>query len=387
MASGSFAQSSGAGHPANEGFDNVKRPLEQARHLPGYLYSDSKLLDLEKQKIFMKDWLCVAREEELEKTGDFMTFDVVGEPLLLVRDEKGELNALVNMCSHRGVEVADGSGNVKEFSCPYHGWLYDLEGKLIGAPYMKESEVFDAANCRLRPVRLEAWAGWVFINFDPDAPSLSESLADIMGHFNLLRAEDCRLAFKVAVELDCNWKFFVENLIDVYHSRVVHAKTLGRKRGDPDKYPFHLLKNGGTAMFYDSGPMTPTAETLFRKMPWIEDRPETFACSGRVPPNMQLFGRSDNVHSFVMWPLDVDHTQVIHYTLFPKEFFDDPEFDDKIKIYRDFVLAVAEEDEAMVRSLQRAMHSNQFEPGPMSVLERGIHHVINSHLERIFGDS
>ena len=133
MASGSLAQSSGTGHSANEGLESVKKPVEQARHLPGYLYSDSKLLDLEKQKIFMKDWLCVAREEELEKIGDFMTFDILGEPLLLTRDENGALNALVNMCSHRGVEVADGSGNAKEFSCPYHGWLYDLEGKLIGA--------------------------------------------------------------------------------------------------------------------------------------------------------------------------------------------------------------------------------------------------------------
>jgi len=97
----------------------------------------------------MRDWLALGRVDEIENPGDYMTFRVLDEPVIICRDNDGNINAFANVCAHRGVEVANGAGNLQEFSCLYHGWLYDLEGKLIGAPYMKEAEGFDPANCRL----------------------------------------------------------------------------------------------------------------------------------------------------------------------------------------------------------------------------------------------
>ena len=135
-----------------EGIDVMRQPLNQARHLPGYIYTSPEIYQLEKEKIFMKDWLCIARAEEVEKPGDFMTHDVMGDPIVIARDEDGELNAFSNLCRHRGVEVAQDSGNTKEFMCPYHNWLYDLKGRLVGAPLMKKSEGFDPKTCRLRPL-------------------------------------------------------------------------------------------------------------------------------------------------------------------------------------------------------------------------------------------
>ena len=119
--------------------------------------------------------------------------------------------------SLRSSRRRSGEGNLEEFSCPYHGWLYDLQGKLIGVPYMKEAEGFDPANCRLKPLRLGTWAGWVFINFDEYAESFESSIAWFDDAFGMFQMEDCRFSGKYVTELDCNWKFVNENLMDVYH--------------------------------------------------------------------------------------------------------------------------------------------------------------------------
>lgn len=368
------------------GLDKIKGPIGGARHVPGYFYSAPEIYRLEKQNIFMKDWLCVARVEELESPGDYMAIRIADEPVIVVRDKAGQLQAFSNVCAHRGVEVIWGEGNTKGFSCPYHGWTYDLKGALTGASFMDESDEFDP-RCGLPPLRLETWAGWVFITFSDDAPPLADFVAHYEQEFSFLRQEDCRLAVKVTVELDCNWKLVVENLLDIYHTATLHVKTIGAKRGRADKYPFKLFDLGGTSMFYRSAPMARGGKSLFGNMPWLEHEPDNFACSGHLSPNMQLFARSDNVHPFLIWPLSTDKCRVIVYTLFPKEHFAQPGFDDKVDAYRDYLFEVIEEDRQMIASLQKIMASDRFQPGPLSKLEAGIHHVINDYLNRIFPDA
>ncbi len=369
------------------GLEKIKAPIHQARHVPGYVYSSAEVYELEKQNIFLKDWLCVARIEELENPGDYMAIRIMGEPALIVRDDDGELKAFSNTCAHRGVEVIWGEGNATHFSCPYHGWSYDLKGALTGASFMEESEEFDPEQCGLPPLQLDVWAGWIFITFNESAPPLSTFAAHFEQEFGFLRQEDCRLAVKLVVELDCNWKLFVENLLDVYHAATLHVKTIGAKRGSADKYPFHLFDLGGTSMFYNSDPMVPGGKSLFGKMPWLDDQPDNFACSGHLSPNMQLIARSDNIHPFLMWPLGPDRCQIINYTLFPKEHFDQPDFEDKIQVYKDYLIEVVEEDRSMVASLQQNMKSQRFRPGPLSKLELGIYHVINDFVDRTLSDT
>src|SRR5690606_3783933 len=141
--------------PAAAGsFDATLKPITQARHLPGYVYHAPEILAREKEVLFLKEWLCVGRVEEFPGPGAYQTRRAPGEPVIVLRDPAGELRAFSNICAHRGVEVATGSGTVKELSCPYHGWAYGLDGRLIGAPYMREAEEFDVRNCQLPPIRL-----------------------------------------------------------------------------------------------------------------------------------------------------------------------------------------------------------------------------------------
>jgi choline monooxygenase len=361
----------------------TRQPIDRASHVPGDVYSSPEIAAREKQRIFLKDWLCVAREEEVAKPGDYMTFRIMGEPIVIARDEDGVVHAYANVCLHRGVELAFGQGNTTEFRCPYHAWVYDLKGQLRGAPFMKQSVGFDVPEVKLRRVKHALWAGWVFVNLDPAAEPFESYASEFAQDVGVLKMEDLVLGSKLIVDLECNWKLVVENLMDVYHAQTVHAKSFGKHRGSPDRYPFHLRKYGGTCTIYEAAPMTPDGKTLFRRMPAIADKPDNFALSAHLAPNLQVIARSDNVHPLVMWPVTPTSSRTIVYNLFPKEFAAEPGFKERAQVYHDYLLLVLSEDRDMVASLQKAMASALFVPGRMSFLEKGIHHVLNAYLDRM----
>ena len=365
-------------------FRETRTELRKARHLPGWIYTAPELYALEKERVFMRDWLCVGRVEEVEKPGDFVTLTIMGEPVIVARDENDSLHALVNMCRHRGVEVAAGKGSTAQFSCPYHGWTYDLAGQLIGSPYMTEASGFDPAQCSLRRLRLGTWRGSIFISFDADAPPLAEFVDDLEREFGFLGPERCRLADRLVVELDCNWKLVVENLTDVYHAQTLHADTLGAFAA-PDRRHFKLFEDGGFRMYYDAAPMSPDGKTIFGKMPWLDDIPESFVCSGCIMPNYHFFAYCDVIVPFTVWPLSLERTKIIVDFLYAIEFFDQPDFRAKVGIYTDYIEGVVEEDRSMVVSLQRAMSSSQFDPGRMAAMEGPVHNVITRYVDRVFG--
>lgn len=370
---------------AGTGLEPTRAPLNRARHAPGYLYASAEVYELEREKIFTKDWLCVGREEEWDRPGDYRSFRIMGEPVVVTRDREGQLNAFANVCVHRGVEVASGEGNVREFSCPYHGWVYDLRGKLLGAPLMREPEGFDLKSCRLAPVRIGTWAGFVFVCLDGQTPPLEEFLADFVADFAFLRPEECRLSGKVAVEFDCNWKLIVENVLDMYHVGVLHGRSFGAHTSfDPDK--FKLKPNGGIRIDYASAPAVPGGKSLFGTLPWLADQPESFAVMGYLPPNLHLVARSDQIRVLVTWPLAPDRCRIVLHSLFPKQHFSLPHFEAKARLYHDFLENVLAEDQMMVQSLQHAMTTREYRPGPMSTLEKAVHHCVNNVLRRLYGD-
>jgi phenylpropionate dioxygenase-like ring-hydroxylating dioxygenase large terminal subunit len=364
--------------------EQTRQPLPLASHVPGDIYSSSEVFAREKERIFLKDWLCIARVEEIANPGDYMTFRIMNEPILLVRDMEGVVRVFANLCLHRGVELAMGQGNVKEFSCPYHAWAYDLKGQLIGAPYMRQSAGFDAKDCKLKEVKVSLWAGWVFVNLDPASEPLETYMSEFARDVDFLKMENCVLGNKLVVDLECNWKLVVENLMDVYHAQTLHAKSFGKHRRNPELCPFELRKYGGTCTIYDAAPMTPDGKTLFRNMPAIADKPDNFAISAHLAPNMQVIARADNIHPLVMWPVTPTTSRTVIYNLFPKEFSEEPDFKERARVYHDYLSLVLSEDRDMVASLQQAMASSLFVPGRMSFLEKGIHHVLNAYIDRMF---
>jgi choline monooxygenase len=367
-----------------EGVEELRRPLNEASHVPGYFYASSEVYEIEKEQIFLKDWLAVARVEEIEKPGDYMTFRVVDEPFIVARDEQGNLSAYMNRCAHRGVAVAEGAGQAKEFMCPYHGWLYGLDGKLIGAPYMDKAEGWDRKNCRLKPVQLRVWAGWIFVTLSTNPVPWEEWIAPYEKEFGFLKQENCRLADKLTVEVDCNWKFPVENLMDNYHSRILHAKTIGPTMG-VERYTG--IREGSKAFtaYYDAKPMTYEGKSLFGNMPWLADKPDRFACSAHIAPNFHMLARSDNVHPIIIWPLGPGRSRITVYMLWPAEWHSLPDFRERVAPYNQFTMDVVKEDASVMESLHDAAKSSRYEPGRMSRLELGVYNLLNYNVDRVLG--
>ena len=374
------------GYRVGDGLGETLAPLSQARHAPGYIYGSPEIFQLEKEKIFMREWLSVARTEEVAAPGDYMTFRIMDEPLVITCNKAGEVRAFANVCAHRGVEVATGAGNTREFSCPYHGWLYDLDGHLVGAPYMKEAEGFDPATCRLKPLQCAQWGGWVFVNFDDEAAPLADFLVDFEADFGFLQPENCRIAHKFTIDWDCNWKFIIENLMDVYHFGTVHAESFARMVPEPDKYRFNMRSRGGISAFYSGRSFTADGESLLGPMSWLADQPEELGCLGVLSPNFHILARRDLIRPYLTWPVAPGKTQAVIYHLFAEEHLQQPGFEAKAQAYYDWYQGIAAEDIAVIQALQHITGSTWFRGERMSMMESAIHHFIAGVIERLFDD-
>jgi choline monooxygenase len=189
------------------------------------VYTSEALLELEYERIFKHQWACVGRFDELPNPGDYLTADVGIVPIIVTRGEDGNLGAMVNVCSHRLATVASGAGNAKRFACPYHGWVYDASGALLNAPHMPDG--FDKSSCSLRQVQVEIWNGFIYVNVDLDAPSLTESLAPLEPVFRNYHMERMQLLARGSEIWNANWKIATENFLESYHLEMTHAGSLG----------------------------------------------------------------------------------------------------------------------------------------------------------------
>ncbi len=195
--------------------------------LPPEAYCSPELHALEVREIFEKSWLCVGREEYVPNTGDYFTIDVMGEPVIVVRGKDGRVRALNSACRHRYMPVAEGRGNAGRFTCPYHAWTYALDGRLIGAPHMEESQVFDPAKCGLPQYRLESWMGFLFVNLDDAAAPLQPVMASVERAVANYRIGEQKEIFHYEKEWAGNWKLSGENSMEYYHHVGLHVRSIG----------------------------------------------------------------------------------------------------------------------------------------------------------------
>ena len=350
-------------------------------HKSGHVYTSQEVYEIEKEKIFKKDWLCVGRVEEVENVGDYITHRIADEPIIATKNREGKIVAMANVCKHRGVQVAFGDGNTKNFTCPYHGWVYDLNGNLKSALHL-EQETFEPKKCQLPHLKVDTWAGFIFVTFDQNAKPLLECLGNVDEIYDVYQFDKMRLAAKFPTELNCNWKLLNENLTDIYHIAVLHLDTFG-KHQPLEGYRFETTPQGGYHGRFQGGALAPGGKSLFGPIPWLPEELHSGGYSSHIPPNMAFFPRYDNLSCSVNWPIDVDHCMGWTYIMFPEEFFEDPEFEEKVKIYEDFYKAFLDEDIEMIHSLQKGLKSDYYGRGPMSPFEAGVAGVIKHNIEDI----
>jgi nitrite reductase/ring-hydroxylating ferredoxin subunit len=198
------------------------------------VFSDPEIYQLELERIWAKTWIVVGHESEIPDPGDFVTRKVGDDPVIVVRGRDGKIDCLLNVCSHRGATVCRAeAGNTPVFRCIYHGWIFNLDGSLRGAPFKEEiySNCMDTSRAGLRRARVGVFAGIIFMNWDESAPSLEDYLEDFRFYLNLI-FNRTSLGLEVLgppqrFVINANWKTAAEQFGgDGYHAGQLH-RSLG----------------------------------------------------------------------------------------------------------------------------------------------------------------
>ncbi len=189
-------------------------------------------------------WLVVGRTSDVAHPGDYRTFEMgLGGSIVVLRNGAGELRAFHNVCQHRGSEVVSGCGRADSLRCPYHGWTYDLDGRLIAVPDEKQFFEIDREARGLRPVRVDTWAGWIWISLAPGGPPLAAWVEDFAEEFADYGIDSWELIDRDSWTFPANWKVVVDAFNEVYHIPQIHPQTVAPffdlRAGLMDTYGLH----------------------------------------------------------------------------------------------------------------------------------------------------
>ena len=213
--------------PINALRDNVAQPFDQARAMPPAVYTSQDFHNAELENVFKTSWFCVGRASALAQPGDYVTCELAGQPIIVLRDKDNVLRAYSNVCRHRMSTLLHGRGNTKSIVCPYHAWTYNLDGSLRGAPAMNGNKAFCKDHYSLPDIGCQDWLGWVFITLNPNATPVAEELrevADLVAGYDMTNYTE---TFFEEHLWDTNWKVLAENFMESYHLPVCHAGTIG----------------------------------------------------------------------------------------------------------------------------------------------------------------
>ncbi|HEY2032163.1 MAG TPA: aromatic ring-hydroxylating dioxygenase subunit alpha [Rhizomicrobium sp.] len=290
-----------------DALESSNEPIESANTLPPACYTDEAFYRFEQEAAFNHEWLCVGREAQVKEPGDYFTTRIIGEPIIVARDRTGKLNAMSAVCQHRAMLVAEGAGNARGFVCPYHHWVYALNGDLVNAPAMDRTCDFDKKSVQLPSFKVEIWNGFIFINFDSDAAPLAPRLAPVDAAIANYRLADAQMLSPMTGQFAWNWKVMFENNNDGYHASKLHRGPLhdfvpSERAIFPDSKPTDagFLRYNGT--LHPDASFNPTQRAVLPIFPHLtqEDRGRmTFA---NVPPTLSLVMTSDLVIYLILRP-------------------------------------------------------------------------------------
>jgi Rieske 2Fe-2S family protein len=352
--------------------------LEQT--LPSNWYHSEEIFQLEKERIFYREWICAAREEQLPKPGDHLVLDILGESILVVRNRQGSVRAFYNVCRHRGSRLcAEGArvpggavqGGViagRSILCPYHQWSYDLDGRLIAAPHLSGVPGFDKSAVHLYPVGVECWGGFIFVHLTPSA---AQPLVAQLGACSL-RLERYPLAqlmigHTVTYEVASNWKCICENYNECYHCGGVHPELCAVVPA--------FREAGGAGLDWARGvPHRPGAYTFThlgtstrRPFPTLNPDERERHKGELVYPNLFISVACDHAAVFILLPRSAQRTDILCHFLFEPHELAKPDFDPADAV--DFWDVVNRQDWAICELVQKGMRSRVHQHGYYAPME------------------
>lgn len=357
---------------------DVNERIESAQTLASKFYTDPAILDIEKARIFRRTWQLAGTlgqdcgeingvKRTISDPETFFTAEVVGEPVVVVRDKQGTLRAFSNVCRHRAGPIALGSGCKNVLRCAYHGWTYTLDGRLIGTPDVDGVEFFDRSTMGMFPLRLETWGQFMFVNFDPNAVSLSAYLGKIPEQARGFQFEGLQLAERRDYVINCNWKVYVDNYLEGYHIPIAHPglmREIDYAQYRTDTYRYHSQQFAPIRAMKSED----AAERLYEPGIGLQE-----ALYFWIFPNLMLNIYPDNIQTNVIVPLSHDKT----LTIFEWFFHDVVSENSRERIKRSIAFSdeVQQEDVGLCEHVQRGLRSSTYDRGRYSVKrENGVHH-------------
>lgn len=332
--------------------------LSRASTIPADWYFDPSILAREEQDVFGATWQLAARLDQLRQPGAYVTTEIAGEPVLIVRGRDEKIRALSNVCRHRAGPVASGSGVCPSFRCGYHGWIYGLDGRLLANREFEGVENFDRNDHPLPQWECDTWGPLVFVRVRPDGPSLQEVFSGLTELVELEDLGSFQFAHRKDWFLDCNWKVYVDNYLEGYHIPIVHPSL-----NDELDYENYRVETREWFSIQHS-PIKAA-----RRLRVSEDAGD--AQYFWIYPNLMINVYPDNFSTNLILPLGPGRTLTVF-----EWYFRDPErsralveetvtFSDEIQI----------EDIDICEAVQRGLRSRTYSTGRYSVSrENGVHH-------------
>jgi len=340
--------------------------------LPGWIYRDHEFLEAERQKVFAPSWQVLCHLNDIPNPGDYHTLDFLGEPLVAVRGQDGEVKTFFNVCRHRAARILDGSHGrcAGRIVCPYHAWTYDLDGRLSAVPHRKAFKDFSLDHYGLKPVESEIYKGFIFVRLEPGTPRVCDMLAPYEAELAPYRLEELQPLGRVTLRTrHVNWKNVTDNYSDGMHITVAHpglTRLFGQSYGVEAK-PWVDKMFG----YLRDAPSSQRTERMYQAIlptvPHLPDERQRLWLYFKLWPNV----------AFDIYPDQIDFMQIIPIspteTLIREIAYAHPDARREMRAARylnwRINRRVSIEDKALIERVQSGMGSRSFTPGPLGANE------------------
>ena len=333
-------------------------PYERAWSMPRGFYTDPKVLELEAENLFLQEWVCVGREEEVEKPGDTFVFKIWNESIVVIRGKDEKLRALSNVCRHRGALIANGRGRRNVLLCPYHHWSYDTQGKLAATPGIAPRDDFDRANCRLPEFACTVWHGFIFVSLSDNPPELAPRLAGLEKLIAPYHMAEMKLRYLTDEVWPVNWKCLTENFMEGYHLSPLHKETLHPV--NPSKLCSHFPPGEGY-FGYNAG-FDPSLPRPQGGHPDLTDAEATNCVMYAVPPGLVVGCAGDYSSFLCIQPETVDRVRVKMGLIFFGADWPKARVDWAVDLFQ----RTMGEDKEVLVDLMQGLNSRHQQPGPLA---------------------
>ena len=375
-------------------------------------YKDTSIFDLEKHNIFYNSWIFIGHESQIPNKGDFFVYKLLDEEIIVLRNKENKVKAFFNVCRHRGSRVClEEKGNTSRFSCPYHSWTYNLDGKLLAAKSLREG--IDKSKLGLHPCNIESASGMLLINLSDNPQSLKNLQSDLKEPFEMFGFKDLKVAAHKNYPIASNWKLAVENYQECYHCAPAHPeyslshslkiedepgfdeaqekmmnnlescglkdievnKDFSNKDPDQEQYAYsrYALFDGYMTGSKDGKPLAPLLGNI---------KEFNQGCSDfNIGPVSYFLAYCDHIVGYIFTPTSQDQCQCDIYWLVNKDAKENKDYDKEKLMWLWDVTTYA--DETIIVNNQKGVNSIKYQSGPYTDKEQSTRRFIKWYLSEL----